>query len=227
MVKRVDRIASANNIIKQVAKDSDRVILFFSAGKDSITLLDLMAPHFKEIILVFMYFVKGLEHCEKYIRWAEAKYPNISVMRVPHWNLTFILRSGTYCVPNPKVKLMKVGDVDHAVKLHTGLKYSFYGMKKADSLNRRLMMNRDGAIIGNKVYPLMDWTNKEVMAYMRARQLPDPIRYSKKPSGGVGFNPECFTYLREHYPDDLGKILKAFPLSEKILIDYDNERDKV
>ncbi|MCK9629363.1 MAG: phosphoadenosine phosphosulfate reductase family protein [Bacteroidales bacterium] len=227
MSKRVDRITTANTIIKDIAQKSERVILFFSAGKDSIALLDLMAPHFKEIICVFMYFVKDLEHINRYLRWAETKYNNVRIVQIPHWNLTYILRSGTFCAPNPKVRLLKLSDIDRAMKLREGVEYSFLGMKKADSLNRRLMMNRDGAVIGSKVYPLMDWTNKEVLQYMKVRGLPEPVRYGKKASNGVGFNPECFSYLREHYPGDLKKILEKFPLSEKILIDYDrnNERD--
>lgn len=214
----MSRITSARNTINYVAQQSDKVILFYSAGKDSLTLLDLMAPYFKEIVLVHMYFVKDLDHVNRYIDWALNKYPNTTLMSVPHWNLTYVLRGGFYCVPNPKVKLMKLGDVDRAVKLQTGVEYSFFGMKKADSLNRRLMM-RDGGLQGDKVYPLWEWTNKEVLAYMKAKKLPQPVRYSDKASGGVGFTSECFLWMQEHAPNDLAKMLKAFPLSEKILID--------
>lgn len=220
----MDRITTTNNIIRTVAQKSDRVILFFSAGKDSITLLDLMSPHFREIICVFMYFVKDLEHVEKYLRWAQTKYPNTTILQVPHWNLSYILRSGTFCSPNPKTRLLNLSDIDKAVKLKTGIEYSFLGMKKADSLNRRLMMNRSGAIIGTKVYPLMDWTNTEVLNYMRAKGLPEPVRYGKKSSNGVGFNTDCFVWVREHYPEDMKRILGVFPLSEKILIDYDRDK---
>lgn len=222
----MNRITTANKTIKEVAQRSDKVILFYSTGKDSIALLDLMASEFKEVVLVFMYFVKGLDHIERYLRWAESKYKNVSVIQVPHWNLTYILRSGTFCVPNPKVKLLKLADMDKNLKLQTGIEYSFYGMKKADSLNRRLML-KDGAFLGDKCYPLWNWSNKEVLAYLKAKKLPEPVRYSKKSSGGVGFNPECFLYLKEHYPKDLERILQAFPLSEKILIDNKNEQDKI
>lgn len=186
-----------------------------------------MAPHFKEIICVFMYFVKDLEHINRYIRWAETKYPNIKIKQVPHWNLTYILRSGTYCVPNPKIKLLKLADVDESIRLQTSINYSFFGMKKADSLNRRLMLNSYGELPisnTNKIYPLADWTNKEVLAYVKQKNIPMPIRYSEKASGGVGFNLECFLYLRENHPNDLMKITKAFPMSEKILWDYDNKQ---
>lgn len=215
------KIDEAIKIIKSVKEK--RVILFYSAGKDSMVLLDLMYPHFEEITCVFMYFVKDLEHINKYLNWTKARYPKINLIQVPHWNLTYILRNGLFCTPNPDIKLMKVSDVDDAIRTKTGLNYSFYGMKKADGLNRRLMLNTyENAISNtNKVYPLLNWSNKEIIAYMRMRKLPEPIRYSKKASGGVGFNPECYLYLQENYPNDLEKLLKAFPMSEKIL--YDNE----
>lgn len=173
-----------------------------------------------------MYFVKDLEHIDKFLNWAKAKYNNITILQVPHWNLTYILRSGVYCVANPNIKLLKVADIDNAIRIKTRLSYSFYGMKKADSLNRRLMLNTYEEAISetNKIYPLSDWTNKEVLAYMKAKGLPEPVRYSKKASGGVGFNEDCYLWLRENYPNDLQKILKAFPMSEKILWDYDNRK---
>lgn len=90
---KVSKIQIANRVIKTVSQKADRAILFYSCGKDSLALLDLMAPHFKEIICVFMYFAKDLEHINRYIRWAESKYPNIKVLQVPHWNLTYILRA--------------------------------------------------------------------------------------------------------------------------------------
>lgn len=53
----------AISIIKQVSELTDRVILFHSAsGKDSIALLDLIHPYFKEIVCVYMYVVKDLQH---------------------------------------------------------------------------------------------------------------------------------------------------------------------
>ena len=50
-----------------------------------------------------------------------------------------------------------------------------------------------------------------------------PIRYSSKASGGVGFNLECYLWMRENAPKDLEKVLKVFPMSGKILFDYDNK----
>lgn len=220
-------IEKATDIISSVSSNTRRAILFYSCGKDSLALLDLIYPHFDEVICVFMYFVPDLDHVNRYLNWAKTRYPKIKIEQIPHWNLTYILRKGIYCVPNYKQKLFKIAEIDSSMRLKYGTDYTFYGMKKADSLNRRLMLNTytNGQNNG-KVYPLTDWTNKEVMAYIKAKKIPEPVRYSKNASGGVGFNIECFLYLREHFPQDLKKILAAFPLSEIILINHDNNQPK-
>ena len=72
----------AIDIIKTIAERTDRVILFHSAsGKDSIALLDLISPYFKEIVCVYMYVVKDLSHINRYINYACNKYPNVSMCR--------------------------------------------------------------------------------------------------------------------------------------------------
>ena len=218
----MSKLDKTKEIIESI--NSDSCILFCSLGKDSLVLLDLIYPKFKRVVCVFMYFVPNLEHIQRYIDWVNTKYPRVEFVQITHWNLSYILRSGLYCVPNPKVKLIKLADVTEAMKLRFGIHYVFLGMKKADSMNRRLML--DGYENYEKnglVYPLADWTQKEILAYMRHKKLPEPVRYSKKASGGVGFNEDCFVWLRENYPQDLDKILKTFPMSRKILFDYDNK----
>lgn len=170
-----------------------------------------------------MYFVEGLEHIERWVKWTKAKYPKIEFVQVPHWNLTYILRGGMYCVANPKVKLLKLADVVEFMRLKYSIHYVFLGMKKADGMNRRLMLKGYENYENNGFcYPLADWTQKDILAYMKQKRLPEPVRYSKKASGGVGFNLDCFLWLRENYPQDLRKIINAFPMSERILFEYDN-----
>lgn len=103
--------------IEAVADKSKSCILFLSLGKDSLVLLDLLYPKFDRIVCVFMYFVKNLEHINRWIGWTKVKYPKIEFVQVPHWNLTYILRGGMYCVPNPEVKLLKLADVVKAIQL--------------------------------------------------------------------------------------------------------------
>lgn len=199
-----------------------------SLGKDSLVTLDLVYPHFERVVCVFMYFVKDLDHINGWIRWVKKKYPKVEFMQVPHWNLTYILRGGLYCVPNPKVKLWNLSKTIEALRLKTNCYYVFLGMKKADGMNRNLMLKgyeANGYENKGLVYPLASWTQKDVLAYMKQKRLPQPVRYSSKAGGGVGFSKETFTWLEKHYPQDLQKIYKVFPMSERILFEQNYKQD--
>lgn len=192
-------------------------------------MLDLVAPRFKEVVCVFMYFVKDLEHTDKFLRFAKLRYPNVTIMQVPHWNLTHIYKSGFYCEERPEIRLKLLKDIVSDVKERTGLQYSFLGMKMSDSMNRRIMLRGyELQAINEKsgmVYPLSVWSNTDVKNYIKSKGLPRPIEYTnKKRSQGMGLDIDVFLYLRENYPDDLKKIIKAFPLSESILFEYDQKQ---
>lgn len=221
-------------VIDRVREHTDSVILFYSAGKDSIALLDLIAPRFKRVVCVYMYLVKDLDHINKFIEFSKQRYPNAEFHQVPHWNLTYILRSGMYCQPHPDQRLMTLKDVAENCRIRFGLDYCFYGMKQSDNMNRRIMLRGEAYELQaiqsatKNVYPLSLWGNNDVMAYIKQHRLPMPIRYStKQKSQGLTFCAEVFLYLRENYPQDLKKILAAFPFSEQILYKHDhNTGDK-
>lgn len=213
--------------IDAVREKSDGALLFLSLGKDSLVLLDLIYPKFDRIVCVFMYFVPGLEHIQRWINWVKAKYPKVELIEIPHWNLSYILRSGLYCVPNPKVKLLKLADVVRAMQLRYGIYYTFLGMKKADGMNRRLMLKGYEPTYENKgmCYPLADWTQKDILSYMKQHRLPTPVRYGLKASNGVGFNVDCFLWLEKNFPNDLKLIYRTFPMAERILWEYHNKQN--
>lgn len=218
----MNKLQEAHNVICRVAEKQSSCIVMCSLGKDSLVTLDLVYPRFERVVCVFMYFVKDLDHINGWIRWVKKKYPKVEFMQVPHWNLTYILRGGLYCVPNPKVKLWNLSKTIEALRLKTNCYYVFLGMKKADGMNRNLMLKgyeSNGYENKGLVYPLASWTQKEVLAYMKHKRLPQPVRYSSKAGGGVGFSKETFTWLEKHYPQDLQKIYKAFPMSERILFE--------
>lgn len=224
----MNKSQEAYQVIAGIRQKADTCIIMCSLGKDSIVTLDMVYPHFDKVICVFMYFVRGLSHIDNWIRWVKKKYPKVEFMEVPHWNLTYILRGGLYCVPNPKVKLLKLADVIKAVRLKTGAYYTFLGMKKADGMNRNLMLKgyeAQGYENDGLVYPLASWTQKDVKAYMKMKRLPQPVLYGNKASNGLGFNVDCFMWMQEHYPQDLQKIYKVFPMSERILWEEDYKQD--
>lgn len=212
-------------VIDTVRKKTNRVLLFYSCGKDSIALLNWCAKNFSEVVCVFMYFVKDLEHINKFINFSKKQYPNISFIQRPHYALTYINKSGLFCSPQ-NTRILKLSDIIQSVRLETQIEYVFLGMKQSDSMNRRIMLRQyelQAISPTNLVYPFSLWKDKDVLRYISNNRLPKPIQYSNKKSNGITFDLDVYLYLREHYPNDLQKILDVYPLSEKILFDYDQK----
>lgn len=224
------KLAHAKHVINLISQKTDRVLLFYSCGKDSIALLDLLSKEFDEVVCVFMYFVRELSHTNRFIRFSEIKYPNVTFHQVPHWNLTYLHRAGLYCKPNPNIRLLKLMDVNEAMRLKTGINYSFFGMKQADGMHRRIMLKgyEEEAINykTNNVYPLSTWYDKDVLRYIKENKLPQPVQYGNKRSNGVGFDIDVFLYLQKNYPNDLKKIFDEYPLAERILFEHEQTRVK-
>lgn len=76
-------------------------------------------------------------------------------------------------------------------------------------------------------YPLSLWKKKEILSYIKLHNLPSPVEYSKEAGNGLWFDIKVFLWLKKNEPEDLQKILEAFPLSEKILFDYEQRTKQV
>ena len=108
----------AIDIIKEVALKADRVILFHSAsGKDSIALLDLISPYFKEVVCAYMYVIKDLSHINRYINYACSKYPNVKYIQIPHFAVYSFRRIGYLgCIKNEKQKLYNIAQLTDIIR---------------------------------------------------------------------------------------------------------------
>lgn len=141
-------MSKATDCIKRIAEQTDKILLFHSAtGKDSIVMLDLCAPFFKEIVCVYMWVVPNLACNTRYIKWAEATYPNARFLRtssgygVPHFNVSTYKKYGYLgCKTDPKQKLHNLVSTTDIARERTGIQYACYGMKEADSLQRRVFL---------------------------------------------------------------------------------------
>ncbi|MFI3322053.1 MAG: phosphoadenosine phosphosulfate reductase family protein [Rikenellaceae bacterium] len=224
---------SAITAIEAVAKQTDSVILFHSAsGKDSIALLDLIHPYFKRVVCVYMYVVKDLSHINRYINYAKQKYKNAEFIQVPHFAVYSYIKYGHLgkeC--NPKQRLYTMAQLTEIVKERYGVEWSFFGFKKSDSMNRRLMLKTyDQEAINwetKKCYPLSAYKNKDVLAYITKQSLIQPEKYGVSQSAGTDIcDINYLLFLREKFPHDLEKVVEEYPLVERILFEYDYERAK-
>lgn len=222
-------LSATLNSIKTLSNKTDRVVLFHSAaGKDSIALLNMMSPFFKEIVCVYMYMVKDLEHINRYIHWAEKKYPNCRFIQTPHYAYYNNKKLGMYGTEQVGYAEWNVAKINEKIQEQTGIEWAVMGFKKNDSMNRRLMLNSYPDYMtsekGRKLYPLSDWNNKQVLAYIQKNRLIEPINYGQanRRSSGTDIEDIAFlTWMRKNYPNDLKKTIAEFPDCERILFEYD------
>lgn len=221
------------NSIISLSRKTDRVLLFHSgAGKDSIALLNMLAPHFRQIICVYMYIVKDLDHINKYIAWAEKKYPNCKFIQTPHYAYYNYKKNALHGTEQVKYAEYNVSKINDKIKEETGIEWAVMGFKKNDSLNRRLMLNSYPDSMtsesGKKLYPLSDWSNKQVLSYIKKNRLIEPIKYGNTGntrSQGTDIHDISFLlFCREKYPNDLKKVFAEFPDTERMLWEYDYQQ---
>lgn len=208
--------------IIETIKENEVILFHSGTGKDSIALIDMLYKQGKKITPVFMYLVKGLEFENKYIKWAEQMY-NVEFIQVPHHALLSYIKVGYMGIKKQdNVPRLTIAGIDERIRRTTGINCSVYGFKKIDGITRRMMLNDTENGIHpktNKVYPLMDMKNSDVINYIRDNNLIEPFNYNPKlPSSGCDIStPEFLLYMKKKHPTDLQKIYNQFPLLPTIL----------
>ena len=210
-------------------------MLFHSAtGKDSIALLNLMHPYFKEILCVFMYAVKDLEHINKYIGWAQRRYSNVRFVQIPHMAVYSEMRTGFLgCKQNPNQKLYSLADLTDIMRVRYGFEWAFFGFKMSDSFKRRLMLRNYTPDKGDydlqainykskKAYPLSVYKNGDVLRYIEDNGLIRPEKYgvTGQSSGCDPSNVEYLMWLEKNSPRDLKKVYSVYPQAERLMFEH-------
>lgn len=228
----MNKYALAMQVIRSIREKTDTAVLFYSAGgKDGIALLDMLAGVFDKVICYYMYLIPNLDHIQPYIKWAETRYPNVEIRQIKHYQRDFFDSFGFFKEPDEGVKPRKIGDIEQAVREETGIKYGFSGMKGVDGYMKRMrlkMFAKTGYVTEKgMVYPLALWTNKEVLQYIKSRNLISPFVYDANAiSQGFGIDLNTMLLMRNKYPRDYQRILKEFPYSEKLIFDYEREQNQ-
>lgn len=224
---------SAQQVIEQIAQKTNKVILFHSmSGKDSIALLHLLYPHFDQITCVFMYVVKDLEHIARYMHYINKKYPKARIIQIPHFAVFSYIKTGHLGHrQNEKQRIYNLSDLTDNIREKTAIEWAFFGFKQSDSMNRRVMLRtyQEQAINekNKKVYPLSTYKNNDIIEYIKAEKLITPEKYGNSQSSGTDINDlNYLLFLRNHFPNDLKKVIAEFPLVERKLYEYDYETTK-
>jgi phosphoadenosine phosphosulfate reductase len=206
--------------------NTDAVIVAFSAGKDSLAVLDLCCKRFNTVRAYFMYHVEGLSFQEQIIQQVERRY-KIDVLRVPHFALPTILNRSGMRLKRTALKELKITDVEMFARDYFGIEWIASGESKYDSLQRRGMLSvlGDSSIAQGaadkkrkRLYPICDWNRATVFAYLRRQHIPTPSFYRYMKSSLGRFRADELQAVHDHYPADYAKIMKVFPFMEAVRV---------
>ena len=191
--------------------NKEPAILLFSTGKDSIAAGNLLfANGLTGITPVFLYFVPDLTIKKSIIAYYEKRW-GVKVEQRPHpRNLS--LKTG---------KKYRMADIEHSLRAELNVSWIIDGAKKTDSMARRGMLANLSEGIderNRKIYPLADWSDRKVMAYIKANRLMLPVEYQH--GFRRDFNVptiEKLVYLKNNFSGDYRKIIAEFPQLEAMV----------
>jgi len=193
------------------ALSKEPVIIMFSTGKDSIASADLFFQKYPgEKQLVFLFFVDGLEIKERVLQYYEKL-----------WRTTILRRPSETALSLDTGKKYRRADVERGLKAELNISWLVQGIRKSESFARRGMLKNvpDGIDERNgKLYPIADWSSKDVLSYCKMRKLPLPIEYQHGLIHDFSVpDPELLLYLKNNFPGDYRKVIKTYPHLEAMV----------
>ena len=194
-------------------------VLVGISGKDSLVVLDQLSLAGFKIVGYHLYVVPGLSFRERYLLGLERRY-KISIIRWPHPDLAHLMRQGVYRHPLPNFPALSFNEVFDALRWEVGVEWIATGEKMVDSLQRRGMMKRHAPDYLEKnrrvAWPIADWNDRQVRAYLRQRRLPLPPEYGAvgRGWGGSPLEREGLRWLHERHPQDFRRYRLFFPAVE-------------
>ena len=218
-------------ILDEARTKSSSAIVFFSGGKDSLTVADMASRVFDRLVLVFMYFVPGMSFCDEMLRAGGERF-KAEVRQYPHWVLSDCLRKRIYCkvhwsatgytsirpteaeqelLNERQIPEIGLRDIYNLAKADTGIPVILHGAKRCDSTWRRRNMQSTEHWT-DVYYPIASWNKHDVLSYLSTRGIKPPASESTKAAiNGVDLVEASLCWLHEQHPDDFKKLCEVFP----------------
>lgn len=216
-------IEHSHEILSELRKRTDEVILMYSGGKDSIVVCDLLKKYnFKRVVCCFMYVIKDFDHMKPRLDFPKSL--GFELLLLPHWRVCEYYRLGYMrLAPDPTIRRFTQKKIEDVARKQTGIDWVIKGYKIKDSMVRRYIIKRcenQGLYNEHKLcFPLALWDKKSALAYIKQHKLVVPEAYGAGKGISAGFNviPSHVRYLYEHYPADYQRVIKEFPLAEQFI----------
>lgn len=203
------------NELDKLRSTSEAVIVGYSGGKDSLACLALALQKFKRVVAFNMEFIPDLECVQDDMRVASDLW-GIEIRKYTHWLLPQCLKQGTYCWESDTLAVTPwtLADVFRMAQRDTGIRPILWGAKLKDSAYRRRTLNK--ASYDGVFYPLKHWSKFEVLAFLKARDIPIPSQIGNT-AGGIDLSTPSLLWLHDNHPRDFAKLLRYFPFAESVV----------
>lgn len=219
------KVKKSVEIIKARALISN-IIIGLSGGKDSMCLCELTKMAGVKAPAYFnMEFLPGLRIQRDMLEYPCRRFgiDYDDILKVPSEHYIKCMHCSAYTWYSPKAKktFPNCSRTDVFKSVAGRLKGTvIVGTKKADGITMTRMID------GNKgvcLYPMADWTLKDVLTFMEIRKIKIP-ELTKKGCRGVGLEYSDLKFISENYPDDYEKIQQVFPFAPVIIktVEYYN-----
>ena len=212
---------TSDEAIAHVKARTDTVILSFSRGKDSLAAWVVLNQHFK-IIPVYLECPPGIDFIDESLRYYEAFFET-AIERHPHPMFLNLIRGWVYQPPSRvnaihelrrRYRKTEIADVlEEVQRQHRGA-YVAYSMSINDSIVRRALIGRAGAVDDKKrkFYVHHDKKKTEIIEIIKTSgvKLPVDYRYHERSVNGINFR--AVSWIKDVFPADYERIKFWFPL---------------
>lgn len=214
---RVDKLSETFAILNRAREQHDACLVSFSAGKDSLCVLDMCVRTFRRVEAYFMYFLPGLEVMEERLDAAKRRW-GVVIHQVPHWTTFRSIKYGFYRWPSWKLEDipdLKLRDIYNLMIAKTGIPIIATGARRGDSLWRKRNL-ANTAHYTDVIHPLVGWGKADVLGYLGAHKIPLP-QSSGGQMTGIGFATPDVLWLADNYPRDFKRMCEVYPFVEAIV----------
>ena len=217
--------APGEQIVAEIVRKTDTVLLGMSCGKDSIAAWLAIKPHFRRIVPYHMHLVPDLEFVERGIRHCE-EFMGQHIIRIPHPSFHRLLNNYVFQCPSRRRTIAAAGlpnfsyaDAQQGIRDQLGLGdecYTAIGVRAADSPHRLMAIRKYGAISRRKkeFFPVWDWNKARLVGAISEAgiKLPAEYRYFGRSFDGIDYR--FLAPIKQHFPRDYATILEWFPLAD-------------